>query len=301
MPKRLQASFAWSLHRIFRTTMKAALGALIVSVALVALVVEPPPAGRKQSELRPMLLRPAFAKTVSKSFMPLLVDALWLRALNAIGQTDSEQKNVALYEYGLVLSELDSRFFHVYEYIGLALPFAVRRNTWVGAAQSSDMFRRGLRAFPASMKLHLYLGFSLFHRERKFSEAADVFAAAAKLPDALDFMAPLATRLKAFSGRPEEALEMTNELLANTKDENTRKVLEQRVTEIEVEIVLQAVDRAAVVFQAERGRWPSSVEELRDVGYYTGPLVDPEGARISIDAEGRAASTTIGRRLELFE
>jgi hypothetical protein len=281
--------------------MKATLVVFLAAALVVALVVEPPHEANRESEFRPLLLRPAFAKTISKPFMPLLVEVLWLRALNAIGQKDNEQKNKALYEYGVVLSELDPRFFHVYEFIGLALPYAVARDTWVGADYSSDMFRRGLKAFPTSMKLHLYLGFSLFHRERKFSEAADVFAAAAKLPDALDFMAPLATRLKTHSGKAEDALEMTAELLQHTSDENMRKVLERRLDEIRVEIVLQNVDAASTEFRTQEGRWPSSVDELRSRGFYSGERFDPLGSTIEIDAQGKANSGSLNRRLEIYE
>jgi hypothetical protein len=293
---------AWHSHmKKYFLEIQLPLVALLVSLGVLATVLSPPPVRTHASELRPMLLRPAFARTVSKPFLPLLVELLWLRSLNAIGMTDSEQKNSALYEYGVTLSELDPRFFEVYEFIGLAIPYAVSRNTWSGAAESSDIFRRGLKAFPTSLKLHMYLGFELMHRERKYSEAGDVFARAAKLPDALDYMGPLAVRLKAHSGRPEEGLEITRELLANTSDENMRKVLEQRVRELEVEQLLQQIDRAVGLFKAEHGRLPTSLEELRTTGFYQGPMADEFGGPFSIDEAGKGKASALPRRLEIYE
>jgi hypothetical protein len=273
---------------------------LAAALAVLPFLVAPPGVARKESEFRPLLLRPAFAKTVSKPMLPLLVDVLWLRALNAIGLPDTAEKNVALFEYGKALAELDPRFFQVYEYIGLAIPYAVARNTWVGAHESSEMFRLGLKAFPTSMKLHMYLGFELMHRERKFDEAADVFAAAARLPDAIDFMAPLAARLTAQVGKTDEGLEFTREMLAHATDETARRVLEQRVHELELERVLQAIDRAAQVYKERHGRWPW-IDELRAEGLYTGPMTDEDGSTLEVDEQGRGKTTAQYRRLEIFE
>lgn len=276
---------------------------IVLALALLSLpfvVHAPARLAHRESEFRPLLLRPAFARTVSRPALAMLVDVLWLRALNAIGLPDTAEKNVALYEYGLALSELDPRFFQVYEFIGLAIPYAVARNTWVGAAQSSDIFRRGLKPFPSSLKLHLYLGFSLMHRERKYEEAADVFTAAAKLPDALDFMAPLAARLRAQTGHTDQGLAFTREMLERTTDPNTRAMLEERVQELELEQVLQTIDRAAQTYRERHGRWPW-IDELKSEGLYDGPMTDQTGAPLEVDADGRGKTTAAYRRLEIFE
>jgi hypothetical protein len=275
--------------------------ALLISAGCVALFARPPGAQLHQNDFRPLLLRPALARTISKPFLPLLVDVLWLRSLNAIGLKDSEQKNLALHEYGVAITELDPRFRTAYEFLGLNIPFHADRNVWVGGDLACDMFRRGLRVFPKDLKLHLYLGFSLFHHQRKFSEAADVFSQAAKLPDALPYMALLAIRLKTHSGSAEDALDMTQSLLSSDLDNDVRQQLEQRVRELEVEVVLQQVDRAARAYFDQTGRSPRTLDELRAGRFYDGPSIDPEGGVISIDPEGQATSTSLQRRLHLYE
>lgn len=275
--------------------------AFFVSVSCVVFFSGPPSERLHENDFRPILLRPALARTVSKPFLPLLVDVLWLRSLNAIGLKDSEQKNRALHEYGVAITELDPRFRVAYAFIGLNIPFPAARNVWVGGDLASDMFRRGLKAFPKDVNLHLYLGFSLFHHERKFSEAGDVFSKAAKLPGALPFMAPLATRLKAHSGEAEDALEMTRSLLLYQLDDDVRRQLEQRVRELQVEVVLQRVDRASRAYLNLKGHWPTTVEELQISGLYDGPSSDPAGGFVFIDTEGKATSTSLQRRLEIYE
>jgi len=274
---------------------------LIASLICVGIASRPPKTPGHEDQVQPLLFRPALTRTITKPFLPLLVDVLWLRSLNAIGLKDSEQKNHTLHSYGVAITELDPRFHTAYEFIGLNIPFPVARNVWSGGDLACDMFRRGLKVFPNDMKLHLYLGFSLFHHQRAFSEAADVFFYAATLPGALPFMAPLATRLKAHGGAPEDALDMTKSLLSSTLDEDVRAQLEQRIVELEVEVLLQAIDRASRAYFESVGHWPTAVEQLQRAGLYDGPVADQTGAFILIDPEGKATTSAIQRRLEIYE
>lgn len=280
--------------------MKQALVAL-VALALLGVASSPPARELHPNDLRPVLIRPGFARTVARPFVPLLVDLMWLRALNAIALRDSEAKNRALYEYGVAITDLDPRFKLSYEFIGLNIPFAVARNTFSGGDLACDLYRRGLRVFPEDIKLHVYLGFSLFHHQRKFSEASDVFARAARLPGALHYMAPLAARLKSHAGEADDALQLTKELLAEETDESVRAELEARIGELEVEVVLQQIDRISLTFYERTGHVARTLDELRVLGLYSGPDVDPAGGIISIQADGKATSTSLTRRLEIYE
>lgn len=273
---------------------------LLLGAGLMALGYQAPETKLKESEFRPLLLRPALARTISRPVLPMLIDVLWLRTLNAIGLRDTAQKNLALYEYGVALTEIDPRFYEVYKYVGLNVPFAAGRDTWVNAAEASDMFRRGLAAFPGDPPFHIYLGFNLFHRERKFLEASDVFLAASKLPNALDFFGPLAVRLRAHGGSPEEAIAITRQLIDAEADEAVKGMLEQRLGDLYVEVALQRVDRAAAAFKAQRGHDATSLQELRDAGLYDGPERDVLEGEIGVK-DGKGTSTTLTRRFEIYE
>lgn len=273
----------------------------LVAVGLLAASSAPPRRELHPNDFRPVLVRADFARTVARPFVPLLVDLMWLRALNAIGLKDSEAKNRALYEYGVAITDLDPRFKLAYEYLGLNIPFAVDRNRWTGGDLAADLYRRGLKVFPQDVKLYMYLGFALFHYERKFSEASDAFAAAAKLPNALPYMAPLAARLKSHSGDAEDALKLTQEFLDQETNEEVRAELEGRIAELKVEIVLQAVDRAASTYYERTGRVPQTLDDLRAMGLYTGSELDPEGGLITIRPDGKATSTSLTRRHEIYE
>lgn len=299
-PGALSGSGPFSSHDM-RFPKPAAFLLLGVSIAVVGLTVRPPPPPTHQHDFRPLLLRPAFAQTVSKPFLPLLVDLLWMRSLNAIGLRDSAEKNRALHEYGVVITDLDPRFKQVYEFIGLNIPFATGRNTFVGGDLACDIFERGLKQFPQDRKLHMYLGFSLFHHQRKYIEASEVFVRASKLPDALPWMALLATRLKSHAGSAEDAVAFTREVLSSELEPEERAELEGRLAELEVEVVLQRVDRALDAYKARFGTPARTIDELRVALLYDGPGLDPQGGLISIGADARATSTSLNRRLDIYE
>lgn len=270
-------------------------------LALILATASPPlRSSQRPSDFRPLLLRPTVARTISKSFLPMLIDLYWLRALNAIGMADSVEKNRGLAEYGEVLSELDPRFYQPYTFIGLSVPFQVGRDEWANADLASKLMRKGLKQFPKDMKLHLYLGFNLFQYEKKLAEAAAVFAEASKLPDALSFTSLLATRLLATEGNPEEGLRLARELAEGATDETVRAELEQRASQLEVEVLLQRVDRATKRFFERHQYWPVTLFDLRNEGLYDGPDEDPLGGKISVGQEGKATSTSLYRRVEVF-
>jgi hypothetical protein len=269
-------------------------------LALLAATLRAPPRQTNRSELNPLVLRPAVARTLGKAMLPLLLDAYWLRTLNAIGLADSAEKNRALYEYGAVLTELDPRFYTAYTYIGLNIPYQKARNVWVNADLAGRLLEAGARQFPDDLRMNLYLGFNRFHFERRFKEASAVFLRLSTIPGAPDFAAPLAARLLSHDGEAREALALTEELLASTTDDDSRAELEQRRAELLIEVVLQDVDEQIEAYAARHGRRPTSVGELRADGVVV-PMVDPAGGAIRIDESGKASSTSLDRRVELYE
>lgn len=283
------------------STLLKTWGALVVGLTLTGFTLRPPASLPRKSDFRPVLLRPVVASTVSRPFLPLLIDVYWLRVVNAIALPDSPEKSRSLYEYALVLTDLDPRFLTVYEYLGLNIPFQTDRNAWILGELAEDLFRRGLAQYPNEMKLHLYLGFTLFQMEHKYKEASKVFYEGSKLERAPPFMAPLAARLLSHDGSAREGLALLRQIIQDSTDEQVRADLEGRAQQLEIEVVLQDVDAAAARFRADRGVGPASFDELLSSGYYLGPREDPAGGTITLREDGRAFSTSLERRYELYQ
>ena len=268
---------------------------------LLAGTCSPPRREPHSADLRPVLLRPSVARTLAKAFLPLLIDLYWLRTLNAIGAADSAEKNRTLYAYGRTLTALDPRFYHAYSYIGLNIPFRAGRKGYVNGDLAADLLQRGLRQFPGDMRLHLYLGFTLYFMEGKYKEAAAVFLAGSNLKGAPRFMAPLAARLLSTSGSAREGVLILQELLDASSDEAVRNELSARLRELQVEVLLQAVDTAVQRYEMLHGSKPQDIEALLKSKVYAGPLQDAMGGRIFLDSTGQAYSTSLQRRYEVYE
>ncbi|MFT3712921.1 MAG: hypothetical protein QM817_35160 [Archangium sp.] len=251
--------------------------------------------------MRPVVLRPGVINTVSRSIKPMLIDLYWLRTLNAIGDAESAEKNRSLYEYGRVLTDSDPRFYHAYIYIGLNIPFQTGRLTWANGELATDLFRRGLTQFPDDMRLHLYLGYALYAQMQQYKEASAVFLEGSRKVGAPSWMGPLAARLLAHSGDAQDAVAITEQLLANATDDETRKDFEGKLLQLKVEVQLQQLDKAIAAFTAAEGHKPADVYELVEKKYVTGTLEDVAGGQMSIGKDGRATSTSIERRYEIYE
>ena len=143
----------------------------VLAVVLVASQSRPPVVVRRESDLRPLLLRAGVVSLLAKSQRPLLIDLLWLRALNSIGDPDSERKNRALYDYAVFLTELDPRLYHAYLYIGLNVT-ARRGREWVNADLADDLYGRGLKQFPTDLKLMMFRGANYYMALRDYGRAA---------------------------------------------------------------------------------------------------------------------------------
>lgn len=273
----------------------------LLGVGAAALTSRPPPKNRHASEFRPVLLRPTVARTISKPFLPMLIDLYWLRSVNAIGLSDSAEKNRALYEYGEVLTDLDPKFLQPYTFIGLAVPYQYERGKYVNADLSEKLLRKGLAQYPDHLQLNLYLGFNLFSYQARYVDAARVFEHVSKLPISVPWASLLATRLLATGGSPQEGAALAREMADGAEDDATRAEFEQRADELEVEAALQAVDRAAKQYFDLHGVWPETLAALRQANLYAGPDTDPQGGTISVQSDGKATSTSLKRRLEVFQ
>lgn len=273
---------------------------LLLGTALVAWASRPPRLHLWQGDLQPAVLRADVARTLFKPVLPALITAYWLRTLNAIGLSDTEQKNRALYSYGRMLTELDPRFYHVYLYVGLNVPYVFDRNKWANGDLAADILRRGVERFPDDLRLNLYLGHVLFQMLRDFEGASRVFSRMARLPGAPAWVAPFALRLLAQAGKPGAGIALGREFLSALSEDEDRGLVAERIKDLEVEEQLVAVDKAVAAFTSRTGRAPETLQELRAGGDYTGPETDVRGGTLFL-SEGSASSTSLTRRLRIYE
>jgi hypothetical protein len=282
-----------------RPSLPAILVGIVSLGALFALAAPPrkPPRGPHQE---PLLPRKELLQVVGKSYLPVIVDYLWIQIVQATGRAWKAEEYRDIYPYAELITDLDPRFDIVYRFAGSTLPTNLGRETWVNTEESTRIVRKGLELFPNDLTLNVILAYNLSAFHKEYREAAQVLEHASRLPDAPDYLAPLATRLYAQSGEVNAGLALAYSLADTAGDEQTRATFEKRIRDLEMEAELQRVDKAIDTFRQHFGVAPPDVETLLWLGMLERPPHDPEGGGFFIGYDERAYSETQRRRLEIF-
>jgi hypothetical protein len=272
---------------------------LAACLALIAAFAEPPVRRRTEGG-RPLLPRLEFLRTFGASQVPLVTTYLWLETLQSIGAALTEQEYRDVYDYANLVTDLDPHLYFAYTFAGLTISFNRGRETWVNTAESTAILEKGLKAFPTDPSLKGYLAYNLAYFHKEYRRAGLLLREVAGLPGVPAYVGPLATRLLAQGGDFDSGLALAQTLRDSARDPETRAAFARRVKEIELERVLQTVDRANAAYRQRMGRSAATLAELLLSGDLSLPPVDPLGGTISIDADGRARSDSEHTRLELI-
>lgn len=229
----------------------------------------------------------------------MVTEYYWLQMLQSIGGAWTEQEYRDVYEYANLVTDLDPLLYHAYTFGGLTISYNRGRETWVNTEESTAVLEKGLKTFPQDAPLKLYLAYNLTYFKHDYRRAGLLLQEVAASPRAPPYVGALATRLLAQSGEIDAGLALAQTLERSAPDEETRAAFARRVKQIELERVLQEIDRATAAYKARTGQLPLTVAELLASGDLKQFPVDPLGGRIYIARDGRARSDAESSRLEL--
>ncbi len=271
----------------------------VLGAVLVFSTTQARPRARQSTLGELVPVRPELTAVLMRSCLPLVVDIYWLRAINAVGttQTEAEARNLA--EYGRVLTTLDPDFYTPYWLLGIYIPFNRDREDWVNGDVAVELLQKGTARFPTDLRLKLLLGYSLMTFTTRYVEAAKTFEEASHLPKAPDFAALLATRLYLKGDQYDTALSMARAMSQSAATEEERARFDDRVKELLDEKVLRQIDAAAAAFKEKFGRMPGDLQELVGSGF----LARPEDERfwlVRFDTLGRTLLPESKGRLKVF-
>jgi hypothetical protein len=270
---------------------------VVVALGLAAVAgLSAPP--RSQASSGFALANPAFLQLAGRSQISLLADLYWLRAVNLAGGASTPQDGLAMAQLANQITTLDGEFRAPYWYCAVHIPQRYA-GKWENAKHADALLRRGLEHFPKNVFFAVILVHNLIFYQRDYRAAADLLKDAATWPDAPPHFGPLATRLYAMTGQFDVARELVRELKESATDEDTRKLMETREREVDVEAALQAVDALVDRYQREQGRPAASIQALVDQGYLERVPLDPDGLPITLDETGHARSGA--ERMKVFE
>jgi hypothetical protein len=214
---------------------------------------------------------PHQARLVSLGFEQLVADWYWVKGLQYF--TDPARAQNHYRNLGDILDVVvgvDPDFEYAYKFAGVSLPCDTGRLRWANTARAIGFLQRGVARFPGNWQLHFYLGFYLLNFRNDRIGAGEELAAAAKIPGSPSYLKGFATRLFSAGGDLDRALVFARTMLESATDPDERAQLERRIQDVELEGVLRRLETDSHRFKEEKGRWPSTPQELNQA-YGTPP------------------------------
>lgn len=238
-----------------------------------------------------------YLKPALLGYHSLGADVLWLRLLQVLG----EKQNTAdeyewIYHAMDVITTLDPQYDYVYYVGGVVLTNLANR-----VDLSNRLLEKGLKENPTIWNIPFLLGYNHYFILGDATKAAEYIAAAAQLPGGPAYLPGLASRMYSEANNPDTALQFLEALWRQTQDEGMREAIAKRAKEVMIERDIRSLESVIQQYQAKRGYYPSSLQELVVGGYVSQLPQEPFGGSYELDQKsGKVKSSTHPDRLKVF-
>jgi tetratricopeptide (TPR) repeat protein len=226
-----------------------------------------------------LLLRSGWLlKKLSLGYEPLLADIYWTRVVQYYGRR--ARKPGATYEslWPLldITTTLDPKLMIAYRFGAVFLseepPVGPGRTD-----QAVDLVKRGIAENPDEWRLYQDLGFLYSIHLKDYQKAAEAYLEGSKNPHSQIWMKVMAARVAEAGNALETSKLIWIEVYSNSKDELIRRRATQHIHALDAALGLKKLNESSEDYWRKFGRFPASMQELRDAGLVGGALQDPEG------------------------
>jgi hypothetical protein len=230
-------------------------------------------------EKEELLLRSGWLlKNLSLGYEPLLADVYWTRVVQYYGSR--ARKPGATYEelWPLldITTTLDPKLMIAYRFGAIFLS----ENPPAGPGHTDlavDLVKRGIAENPDEWRLYQDLGFLYSIHLKDYQKASEAYLEGSKNPNAQIWMKVMAARVAETGNSLETSRLIWAEVYSATKDELVRLRAKQHIQSLDAALGLKRLNEASEDYWRKIGRFPTSMQELRDAGLVGGTLKDPAG------------------------
>jgi tetratricopeptide (TPR) repeat protein len=251
----------------------------------------------------------AVARGLTVSLNALAADVYWIRTLQYYGGARRRLAASApvpepppllaapssgydqLYPLLDLTTSLDPRFTVAYRFgaVFLAEPYP----SGLGRPDLAiELLEKGIREQPDKWEYMEDLGFVHYWYERNYREAAAWFARAARVPNAPDWLKPLAATTLAQGGDRQSSRIMWRAILESAEQEWLRRSAEHRLLQLRAMDELDGLQERVDAYSKRTGEPPADWRPLVDSRVLPGLPLDPTGAPYEIDAAGKVQLST---------
>lgn len=238
-----------------------------------------------------------YLKFALLGFDQLASDFYWLKAIQYIGDKKIERKKYPqLYPLLDLVTDLDPKYEYAYEVGGVILSVRSKR-----IDESIALLKKGDEKELGYWEIPFFLGFNYFYYLGDYTSAAQYISKASKMARSPAYLPKLAARLYAHAGSPETALVFLKEVYKNTKNEDIKIELEDRINEVIVERDILFLERAIDSYKDRYGEAPKDLSFLVSKRIIKELPREPFGGYYYMDSETmEIKSSVIKERLRVF-
>ena len=226
-----------------------------------------------------LLLRSGWLlKKLSLGYEPLLADVYWTRVVQYYGVR--ARKPGATYEQLWPLLDitttLDPKLMIAYRFGAVFL--SERPPGGPGEADLAvELVKRGIAENPDEWRLYEDLGFLYSIHLKDYEKAAEAYLEGSKNPNAQIWMKVMAARVAETGNELETSRLIWTGVYSSTNDQQVRRTALQHIHSLDAALGLKRLNDSSEDYWRKFGRFPASMQELRDAGLAGGTLQDPAG------------------------
>jgi hypothetical protein len=235
--------------------------------------------GALQQQKPELLLRSGtMLKKLSLGYDSLLADIYWTRAVQYFGAR-AGQPGATFEMLGPLLdiaTTLDPKLMIAYRFGAIFLSEPAP----AGAGRADlavNLVKKGIAANPDAWRLYQDLGFVYSIHLKDYQKAAEAYLEGSKNPNAQIWMKVLAASVAQQGNALETSRLIWAEVYATTQDGLVRRRALEHLEALDAEIDLKQLNESSEDYSRKFGRYPTTVQELRDAGLAGGKLQDPAG------------------------
>lgn len=229
---------------------------------------------------KPELLIPSgpMLKRMSLGYDSLLADIYWTRAVqyygSRVGRTAGKFELLApLLD---ISTTLDPKLMIAYRFGAIFL--SEPGSAGAGRADLAvELVKKGITANPDEWRLYQDLGFLYSIRLKDYPKAAEAYLEGSRNPQAQLFMKVLAAKVAQKGDELETSKLIWGELYNTTQDPLVRRRALEHLQAVQAHLDLKSLNESSEDYWKKFGRYPKTIQEMRDAGLVGGKLQDPAG------------------------
>jgi hypothetical protein len=264
-----------------------AVPALFVACAALQVHIDAEMLAMNQDKEELLVRSGSLLKNLSLGYEPLVADIYWTRVVQYYGARahNAGATYESLWPLLDITTTLDPKLMIAYRFGAVFL--SEQPPTGPGRADLAvDLVKRGIAENPGEWRLYQDLGFLYSIHLKDYQKAADAYLEGSKNPNSQIWMKVMAARVAEAGNALETSKLIWMGVYSSSKDELVRRAAMQHIQSLDAALELKLLNERSEEYWRKFGRFPSSMQELRDAGLVENNVEDPAGYPYVIGPNG---------------